>query len=164
VQLARDLETHSLRLLLRHPEALYMVDRALQGANLSRLDITDFDHAEHQALVKLILQSLDQDEMEPSHYIQEKMPEAFEELAQALLQPLAQGEPTSDQLEADLIRTIIRLRLVRVTDTLNQLRYMQEEMQQQGDLSLGPYQDSFSQYQQIRNYLDRALVRPLHLE
>jgi DNA primase len=163
-QLARDLEQHALRLMLRQPEALYMVDRALQGASLSRLDFTDFDHAENQALARLILQSLDQDEMEPSHFIQEKMPDAFQELADALLSPLVQGEPNSDRLTSDLIRTIIRLRMIRVTDTLNQLRYMQEEMQQQGDLSLGPYQESFSQYQQVRNRLDRALARPLHLE
>jgi DNA primase len=163
-QSGRDLETHSLRLLLRQPEALYMLDRALQSANLSRLDVTDFDHAEHQGLLKLILQSLDQDEMEPSHYIQEKMPEAFQELANALMQPLAQGEPNSDKLVEDLIRTIIRLRLIRVADTINQLNYMQIESQQQGDLTIGPYQELYSQCYQIRSNLDRALVRPLHLE
>jgi DNA primase len=164
VQLARDLEIHSLRLLLRQPDVLYMVDRALQEAGLIRLGISDFEFAEHQALAKLILQSLDQDELELSHYIQENMPEPVQDLARELLMPLAQGEPNTEKLTEDLVRTIIRLRLLRVTDTLNQLRYLQEELQQQGDLSLGPYQESFIQYQQVRSRLDHALAQPLHLE
>ena len=45
-----------------------------------------------------------------------------------------------------------------------QLEILQEELQQQGDLTLGPYQESFFQFQQIRNRLDQALVQRIHFE
>ena len=163
-QIARKLEIHSLRLLLRQPDAVDMLDRALQSAGLSRLGVTDFEYAEHQILGRLILESLDQDEMEPINYIQDNLPESVQDLARELLLPMPEGEPIAEKLVEDLVHTIVRLRLLRVSDTLNQLRYMQEELQQQGDLTLGPYQESFFQFQQIRNRLDQALDQRLHLE
>ena len=163
-QIARKLEIHSLRLLLRQPDAVDMLDRALQSAGLSRLGVTDFDYAEHQILGRLILESLDQDEMEPINYIQDNLPESVQDLAREMLLPMPEGEPITEKLVEDLVHTIVRLRLLRVSDTLNQLRYMQEELQQQGDLTLGPYQESFFQFQQIRNRLDQALDQRLHLE
>jgi DNA primase len=164
LQLARNLEVHSLRLLLRQPDALYMVDRALQGAGLGRFGIGDYDYTEHQALARLILQSLDQDDLDPVHFIQENIPEAVQDLAQNLLTLIPEGEPTSEKLIDDLIVTVIRLRKLRVADALDQLRFMQEDLQQQGDLSFGSYQETFIQYQQVRDRLDRALVQPMHLE
>ena len=163
-QIARKLEAHALRLLLRQPDAVDMLDRSLQSAGLSRLGVTDFEYTEHQILGKVVLESLDQDEMEPAHYIQENLPESVQDLAGELLMPMPEGEPITDRLVDDLVHTIVRLRLVRVSDTLNQLRYMQEELQQQGDLTLGPYQESFFQFQQIRNRLDQALVQRIHFE
>jgi len=163
-QIARKLEAHALRLLLRQPDAVDKLDRALQSAGLSRLGVTDFEYAEHQLLGKLILESLDQDEMEPVQYIQDHTPEAVQDMARELLLPMVEGEPITDKLVEDLVHTIVRLRLLRVSDTLNQLRYMQEELQQQGDLTLGPYQESFSQFQQIRHRLDQVLVQRLHFE
>ena len=163
-QTAFKLEEHSLRLLLRQPDALYLLDRSLQTAGLSRLSVSDFESAEHQLIAKLILQSLDQDDMEPGHYIQQNLPEVLQAMADELLTPLEKGEPTAEKLMEDLLRTVIRLRQIRITDTLNQLRFLQEEIQQQGDLSLGPYQESFAQYIQVRDRLDKASVRPLHLE
>jgi DNA primase len=163
-QVAMKLEGHSLRLLLRQPDALYLVDRALQGAGLGRLGVSDYESAEHQMVAKLILQSLDQDDMEPTYYIRQNLPEVLQDVTDALLAPLEKGEPNAEKLMEDLIRTVIRLRQIRITDTLNQLRFLQEEIQQQGDLSLGPYQESFAQYIQVRDRLDKASVRPLHLE
>ncbi len=163
-QIARKLEAHALRLLLRQPDAVDKLDRTLQSAGLSRLGVTDFEYAEHQLLGKLILESLDQDEMEPAQYIQDRTPEAVQDLTRELLLPMVEGEPVTDRLVEDLVHTIVRLRLLRVSDTLNQLRYMQEELQQQGDLTLGPYQESFSQFQQIRHRLDQVLVQRLHFE
>jgi DNA primase len=163
-QVADRLEEHSLRLLLRQPDALYLLDRSLQGAGLGRLGVSDYESAEHQLIAKIILQSLDQDDMEPGYFIQQNLPEVLQELAERLQSPLEKGEPTTDKLMEDLLRTVVRLRQLRITDTLNQLRFLQEEIQQQGDLSLGPYQESFAQYIQVRDRLDKACVRPLHLE
>jgi hypothetical protein len=163
-QLARQLEAHSLRLLLREPEALYKLDRCLQAAGLGRLGVTDYDHSEHQALARVILESLDQEEMEPAPYVLDHLPEAVQELAQLMLKPMSEGEPTSERLAEDLALTIIRLRLSRVNDTFNQLRYLQEEIQQQNVVTRGPYDETYLQYAQLRDRLDKALAQPLHFE
>jgi DNA primase len=164
VQLARQLEVHSLRLLLRQPDALFMVDRALQAAGLGRLSVTDYDYTEHQTLSKLILQSLDQEDLEPSQYILEHMPETVQDLATDLLKPMPEGEPTTEKLTENLVVTIIRLRLHRVTDTFNQLRYLQEELQQTNSGLRGPYDETYIQDAQLRDRLDRALAQPMHFE
>jgi DNA primase len=163
-QLARQLEAHSLRLLLREPEALYKLDRCLQAAGLGRLGVNDYDYSEHQALVRVILESLDQEEMEPGTYVLEHLPENMLELAQTMLKPMSEGEPTSDRRAEDLALTIIRLRLSRVNDTFNQLRYLQEELQQQNIATRGPYDETYFQYAQLRDRLDKALAQPLHFE
>ncbi len=163
-QLARQLEFHVLRLLLREPEALYKLDRCLQAAGLARLGVTDFDYTEHQALAKVILASLDQEDLDPEFFVGEHLPDLVQELAQTMRAPMAQGEPTSDRLTEDLSLTIIRLRLLRVNDTFNQLRYLQEELQQQNAVTRGPYDETYFQYAQLRDRLDKALAQPLHFE
>ena len=163
-QVVQVLEAHALRLLLRQPDAVYMLDRALQGAGLVRLNTSDFEAADHQLIARCILQSLDQDEVEPAQYLQENLPEVVQDLAQQLRIPLEKGEPTSDKLTEDLVRTVIRMRLTRISDTLNQLRYLQEEVQQQGDLTIGPYQEAFAQYAQVRDRLDRASAQTMRFE
>ncbi len=75
--------------------------------------------------------------MEPAKYIHDHAPEEVRDLAHELLLPMVEGEPVSERLVEDLVHTVVRLRLLRVSDTLNQLRYMQEELQQEGDLTLG---------------------------
>jgi len=50
---------------------------------------------------------------------------------------------------------------VRITEGLQQLRFLQEEMQQEsGVIGLNPYQDIIMQYAQTRSRLDQALGRP----
>lgn len=162
-QLVHDLEGHCLRLLLRQPDALYLLDRSLQKAQLSRFDGLDFEQADCQILAHLVLRSLEQDQLEPDQFIHEQMPESLQELARRLLEPLPQGEPSSNALIEDLVRSVIRLRLVRINESLNQLRYMQEELQQQGELRLEAYQEMVVQYATLRDRLDRALRQPVDL-
>jgi hypothetical protein len=53
---------------------------------------------------------------------------------------------------------------MRVMDTFNQLRYLQEELQQQNIATRGPYDETYLQYAQLRDRLDRALAQPMHFE
>ena len=87
--------SHCLRLLLRQPEALYLLDRVLQKAGVSRFSVQDFEHADHQMLAAIILQSLEQDDMDANQYIQENLPETLQDLVRDLLAPFPQGEPTA---------------------------------------------------------------------
>ena len=63
------LEFHCLGMLMRRPDLVYRLDRAMQEFNLPRLSVNDFQRAEHQALFQLVQESLDQNASEPLHFV-----------------------------------------------------------------------------------------------
>ena len=133
------LEDHCLRMLLRQPDALYLLDRNLQKAGLMRLTAEDFERSDHHMLASLIIQSLEQDDLDANQYILEKLPETLQDLVRELLAPFAKtvltdGEPTPEKLIEDLVRTVMRLRHSRTRKHLDQLIFMQRDIQQEGNL------------------------------
>jgi hypothetical protein len=60
----------------------------------------------------------------------------------------------------DLVRTMIQLRKKKITQEIDQLRFLQEENQQGNPDALNMYQDMILKYYQSRNRLDRALSKP----
>jgi len=78
--LGRAMEGHCLRLLLRQPEMIYSIDRALQAAGLSRITVQDFENADYQVMAHFVLEALEQDQMEPQTYLAEKTPEPLSDL------------------------------------------------------------------------------------
>jgi DNA primase len=159
-----ELEAHILRLLLRQPEVLNPLDRSLLENQLSRLGAQDFESTDHQLLARRVQDALEQDELEPHQFILRDLPDALADLSQSLLAPMALGEPTSDQLQEDLFKTVLMLRQVRISENIGQLRYLQEELQEQGDLSRGPYHEMMLQYAQTLARLNRALAGPVRTE
>jgi DNA primase len=162
------LERHCLRLLLRQPESLYLLDRVLQKAGLSRFAVQDFEYVDYQMLLAVILQSLEQDDMEANQYIQEKLPESLQDLVREMLDPFAQGEPTPEQLIEDLIHAVMRLRQVRTRAHMDQLIFMQQDVQQEeGNLRLDDYQGIHQvvlQCTRVLKSLNRALGQPIQLD
>lgn len=162
------LEAHCLRLLLRQPDALYLLDRVLQKAGVSRFSVQDFEHADYQALSAVIFQSIDQDDMDASQYIQEKLPEDLRDVVLELLEPFPQGEPSAERLIEDLIQTVMRLRKVRTRAHVDQLIFMQQDIQQAGgSLSLEDYRILGQVVKQCTRALDnlnRALGQPIQLD
>ena len=128
------LEFHCLRMLIRQPEVLYLLDRNLQKAGLTRLSFQDFERADHQEMISLIIQSLEQDDLDASQYIQEKLPDSMQDLLNELLAPILQGEPTPEKLIEDLFRSVMNLRYSRTYKHLDQLIFMQKDDQEKGDL------------------------------
>jgi len=159
-----ELETYCLRMLLRQPDTLYLLDRALQHAGLSRLSQQDFEHTDHQLLARLIFQSLEQEDHDPIQYIHQNAAGSLNALADDLLKPFERGEPTSEKLREELVRTVLQLRSEHIHQGIEQIRFLQEDLQEQGEMSLGPYQELFIQYMQSRDKLDRALAQPLQFE
>jgi len=149
--------------LLRQPEALYLLDRQLQKANLLRFSAQDFEQADHQVLSKLLQQSLDQDQSEANQYLLENLPESLSDLVRRYLLPLAGGEPESQPLLEDLVYTLLRLRLVRVNENLDQLRYLQQELES-GDLLQENYSEVTAQYIMLRQRLDKTLRMPVQVD
>lgn len=164
-----NLETHCLRLLLRQPEALYSLDRVLQKGGLARFSSQDFEQVDHQMLAGLIFQSLEQDDLDANQYIQEKLPEPLQDLARELLAPFPQGEPPPDRLVEDLIQTVMRLRQIRTRAHVDQLIFMQQDIQQQenSDRSLEDYQGIHQvvlQCSRDLKTLDKILGQPIQLD
>jgi DNA primase len=162
--LAQELEFHCLRILLRHPEALNQVDRALQNVNLSRLVPQDFTKADHQMLARLVQHSLEQDQLEPKQYVHENLPETLEDLTKSLLAPFSYADPTPERQTEDLVRAVLRLRYVRVKEGLDQLRNFQEDLQSRGDIHLESYHEMILDYSRTRDRLDQALNQPIQLD
>jgi len=162
--LAQNLEKYCLQLLFRQPEAYYLLDRSLQKASLARFAPQEFVQSDYQTLARLVQQSLDQDQLEPRQYLIEAIPETLSALVQELQAPLPHGEPKPQQLTEDLVRTVMRLRQVRITEELNQLRYLQEELQQESQELFGPYQELVLQYTQNLARINRALAQPMQLD
>ena len=165
LQLARSLERHCIKLLVREPEWLQLLDRVLQKVGLNRLDIADFDHSDFQIFVRIIMQSLEQDLLEPEIFLKANIPENLQIVLNTLQSEPLESEIRLDQkLQEDLIRSVLKLRLVRVNEGLQQMRYLLEELKEQGDSGINPYQDMILRYTLLRGRLDQALGRPIQLD
>ncbi|PKO15885.1 MAG: DNA primase [Chloroflexi bacterium HGW-Chloroflexi-10] len=163
-QLAFSLERHTIHVLVQEPEWLHILDRGLQKLHLSRLDVSDFEQADFQILARSVMQSLEQDEVEPEPYLQAHIPENLQPLYQSLIKEPVSQEKLQQRLQEDLIRSIMKLRLVRVNAGLQQMRFLLEDMQEQGESGINPYQDLILQYTLLRGRLDNALGRPIQLD
>jgi DNA primase len=163
-QLCRSLEKHCLRLLLQDPEWLHVLDRALQKNGLNRMDVTDFEYVDFQILARLIMQSLEQDRQEPQAYLTEHIPEELTALVDELQNDPRLENKNAQKLQEDLIRTLMKLRLVRVNDGIQQMRFLMEEMQEAGETGINPYQDNMLHYTLMRSRLDLALGRLIQLD
>lgn len=169
-RLAQSLERHILRLLLRQPDSLYKLDRALQQAGLGRFGWQEFEMADHQLLGRLLFQALDQDQVEPSRYIPAHLPEELQPLVAELATPLApfdSNELTDEQLLEDLVRTVMRLRHERLSESLRQLSSMQQDLQEEDGAAADANGELVSQYVQsirILSLLNLALDQRLTLD
>ena len=163
-KLSHDLEAHCLRLFFRKPDSIYLLNRALQKAALSRFASQDFENADYQVLARLVQKSLEQDKVDPRQYILGNSPASLQEVVEDLLSPMPSGEPTSEKLVEDLIRTVMRLRELQNTKGLNQLRFLYEELQEQGGEGIEGYQDMVLQYSQTKSRINKALDSSFQLD
>jgi len=161
-QRAASLEAHCLRLLLRQPDMIYQVDRFLLKSGLGRFSEADFDLSGHQQIARLLLDSLAQDQLDPRQFMQEMLPEALEDIWQSLAADMLHGEPNAEKRFEDLMRTLMALRLLKINQSIQQMRFLQEDLQDQEEAQeLNPYQDLIGQSIQARNRLEQALAKPL---
>jgi DNA primase len=151
-------EDYCLGILLRKPELIFVVDRALQEAGLGRFSAEDFRHTDHQVIFRIVQEATEQAEQEPAAYVPASLPEPLVELAARLAAGTGPDEPNQDRVVESLLRNILLLRDYYLKESLNQLRFLQEEIQDQGDLRAGPYTEMVYQQTLIRRVLDQALA------
>lgn len=133
------LETFCLGILMRHPEILYRLDRALQGANLERLHREDFQLTDHQEMFKNSLEALNQDYLEPLNFVLDNLPEALLLHAEEILIASEKIDPENDEVLRNLLRAVLRLRQNNLRDGITQLRFLMEDAQDQGNLITDDY-------------------------
>jgi DNA primase len=150
------LETHCLGVLLRRPDMLYKVDRQLQISGLSRLSAEDFQHTDHQAVFRLLQESLDQDEAEPMQYVLNNFSLSMMDVADDLLARTEHLDPNDHRVLGDLLRGLIDLRLRNLRQSIEYTRFMMEEAQAQGDLMAVQHQQNMVQYNKALDNLNRA--------
>ncbi len=150
------LETHCLGVLLRRPELLYRMDRMLQEASLSRMGFEDFGYTDHKELFRLIRQSLEQDDSQPDEYLLDHLPDALSGLVEEILGKPVQLDPVEERVLDDLLRTVLKMRRLSIDESINQLRFFQEDAQEQGDLREGAYMELVNQARNSRQMLDQA--------
>jgi len=151
------LAAHALGVLLRRPDLLYKVDRALQEAGLGRLSPEDFPHADQQAILRLLIQSVDQDVAEPLSYVMNRLSLPMMEVADGLLAKTQKLDPNDDKVLEDLLRALLELRHRNLSQNIDYLRYLMEDAQQQGDLKATQYQQIMVQHIRTRRSLDQAI-------
>jgi hypothetical protein len=138
---------------------LYRLDRALQQANLPRLSSNDFESSDLQEMFRLSLESLDQDLVEPSSYALQNIPLPLIDRADELLVTSKEIDPNEERVFEDLLRTVLLLRKRSMSKANEQMRYLQETAQEEGDLKASEYAQVMVQNTLTLQRLDRALGR-----
>jgi DNA primase len=157
LQTSYALEAHALGVLLRRPDLLYQVDRHLQEHALSRLIDEDFQNADHRAILRVLLESIDQDIAEPLNYVLGSLSLEMMEVADGLLERSAKLDPNDERVLADLIRAILYMRLRNLKQYNEHLRYLQEDAQEKGDLTPGEYGQIVVNNSRILNQINKAM-------
>jgi DNA primase len=157
VSSSKMVEAYVIGVLFRRPELLYRLDRLLQQYGLVALAIQDFEYTDHQMMFRLIRESVEQDKTEHHDFVVKAIPESLQGLSRDLI---VQTDKILDRLDEklleELLRGVIKLRRVAAGENLNQLRFLQEEAHQAGDLRASPYQDLVLQNTKLIRDLDQA--------
>jgi DNA primase len=155
------IESYVIGVLFRKPELLYRLDRSLEEFGLTALDGHDFEYTDHKLLFGYIRESVEQDKTEHHDFVVEALPESLQGLSRDLLKQTRASEMLDEKLVEELLRGVIKLRRVAAGENLNQLRFLQEEAQQDGDSRASFYQDVVLQHTRLLRDLDQAHRRML---
>jgi DNA primase len=155
----KNIEFYCLGILLRKPELIYRLDRKLEEYGLSPLALEDFEYTDHQMLFNVLRQAMGQDEKDHGQYVISQMPEALSALTNDLLTQTEKLDPLDDRLLEDILGRFLDLRRTHAMTNVNQLRFMQEDEQQQGGENLKMYQEQAIQFTRLLRGLDQAKLK-----
>jgi hypothetical protein len=104
--------------------------------------------------------SLDQDSDDPDSFLHANLPGSLESLVDELKAKPGELDPVDDRLIEDLFRAVLKIRRTAMNESVNQLRFLQEEAQKSGDLRATLYRDMVQQYSMSLRGLDQAKLKP----
>ena len=149
------LEEHCLGVLLRRPDLLYQVDRKLRERKLFPLAPEDFQQADHQAIMRLFQESIDQDLAEPQNFVLNYLPLSMMEIADGLLARTAELDPNEQRVIEDLMRGLLKLRRWKVDQEIEYVRLLMDDTQ--GQDNVAQYGQTMVQLLEQRKNLDQAI-------
>ncbi|MBN8656690.1 MAG: DNA primase [Anaerolineae bacterium] len=155
----KTIEFYCLGILLRKPELIYRLDRKLEEYGLSPLAVEDFEYTDHQMLFNVLRQAMSQDEKDHGQYVISQIPEALSTLTNELLAQTEKLDVLDDRLLEDILGRFLDLRRTHAMTNVNQLRFMQEDEQQQGGENLKMYQEQAIQFTRLLRGLDQAKLK-----
>ncbi len=151
------LEVFCLGVLIRYPDFVNRLDRALQKADLHRLTPYDFQDTGHQNLLSVIKEAVDQHYDVPQNVVTGSVPLALHEQVDAILAESEGYVGTPDRLLEDLLRAVLDLRRRNVNQNISHLRFLMEDAQEQGEMITTDYQNTMIQHTTTLVRLDQAL-------
>ena len=151
------LESHCLGVLLRRPDLLYQVDRRLQDDQLARLTPEDFRYADHQVIMRVFQQAVDQDLAEPHNYVMNFLDLPMMEMADGMLARTTKLDPNDERVLEDLMRGLLDLRGRNLHQEIEHYQYLIQEAQEAGELGATQYLQTMVQLVDVKRRLDRAL-------
>ncbi|NJC96824.1 MAG: DNA primase [Anaerolineae bacterium] len=153
---SKKVEEYIIGMLFKKPELLYRLDRLLQENGLVALDAQDFDYTDHKLLFGLIRESVEQYKTEHHAFVVEALPDSLQVRSQELVGETGDIERMEEKLLEELLRGVIKLRRVAAGENLNQLRFLQEEAYQKGDVRAASYQELVLKQTRLLRDLDQA--------
>jgi hypothetical protein len=121
--------------LARHPDLVAKADRQLRALSLPPLAADDFSHTDYQIIFSALKSALDQDQIEPNLHVNLHLDESLASRLQALI---TEAEPIileDQQRVDDVLFAVIRLRDRSVDHALNEVRFLQQEAQDEPELA-----------------------------
>lgn len=150
------IEAYCLGILFRKPEMLYRLDRKLEEFGLSALAVEDFGYTDHQLLFRVVRQAVEQDEKDHQNFMMMHVPEPLGELSKELLAQTEKLDPVEERVLEELTNRFIDLRRTFAQANVSQLRFLQEEEQQQGGANMKVYQEQTTKFSRLLQSLDQA--------
>ena len=150
------IESYCLGVLLRKPDLLYRLDKSFQEFGLSPLAAEDFEYTDHQLLFGVVRLAVEQDENDHHQYVTSHLPETISDLSKELLAQTEKLEVVDDKVLEDLLARFIDLRRANAMVNNIQLRFLQDEDQQQGGANIKMYQEQNLRLAKLLHNLDQA--------
>ena len=157
-QMVYNLEEHCLSVLMREPELIYKIDRALKQSGLPPVSSDDFQNTVHQELLNAAIQSLDQDHLYPVSFALDNIPFQLLEKAEAILEKSEKINFKQDHVLDDMLRTILRMREAHLQESINQIRFLLEDAQETNKNEISQYNYTIQQNSHTLLRIHKALA------
>jgi len=155
-------EVHILGTMIRNPDLIYRINRFLKEEGLQCVSEGDFESADHQVLIGLLIKSLDQNDIEPLDYVLNHLSDPMMNPTDEILAQTDDADLNGDDILKDVLRALVMLREHQISQQLDHLRFLLESIQEDGDLKASEYQDTMLKYATMQGRLHKARNRYTH--